>query len=76
MRVLILDAGLIEGWRDYALSDGTPAKITATFRTQPDGQGGEYGLDDEGQSIYHRPASSYYFDSIYHRWRRRPRSLN
>ena len=42
--VLILDRGLLDGWRPYTLPDGTPAKITRTFRTEPDGQGGEYSL--------------------------------
>src|SRR5512138_2645984 len=40
--VVILDLGLLKGWRDYTLADGTPAKITADFRTIPDGEGGEY----------------------------------
>lgn len=63
--VLILDGGLLKGWRDYTLPDGTPAKITATFRTEPDGAGGEYALDDDGRRVSHRPMSSYYFDPIY-----------
>src|SRR5512138_913680 len=29
--VVILDGGLLDGWRDYTLPDGTPAKITASF---------------------------------------------
>ncbi len=62
--VVILDGGLLDGWRDYTLPDGTPAKITASFRTEPDGEGGEYALDRGGRRTGHRPASSYYFDDI------------
>ncbi len=64
--VALLDAGLTQGWRDYTLADGTPARITGRFRTEPDGQGGEYALDDAGRRIWRRPASSYYFDRCYH----------
>jgi uroporphyrinogen decarboxylase len=63
--VVILDRGLLAGWRDYTLPDGTLAKICATFRTEPDGEGGEYALDESGRRVAHRPASSYYFDGIY-----------
>ena len=63
--VVILDRGLLAGWRDYRLPDGTPARICADFRTQPDGKGGEYGLDGSGRRAWHRPASSYYFDPLY-----------
>jgi uroporphyrinogen decarboxylase len=64
--VVILDQGLLAGWRDYTLPDSTPAKICADFRTEPDGAGGEYALDAAGRRIQHRPASSYYFDPIYY----------
>jgi uroporphyrinogen decarboxylase len=63
--VVILDEGLVAGWRPYSLPDGTPAKISADFRSEPDGEGGEYALDDTGQRTQHRPASSYYFDPVY-----------
>ncbi len=63
--VLILDGGLLAGWRDYRLPNGMPAKICADFITEPDGQGGEYALDDSGRRVSHRPASSYYFDTTY-----------
>jgi len=62
--VVILDLGLLRGWRDYQLPDGTPAKITASFLTEKDGAGGEYGLDDQGQRVSYRPADSFYFDNI------------
>lgn len=62
--VLILDRDLLDGWRDYTLPDGTPAKITASFVTQPDGEGGEYSLNRRGERDGHRPASGYYFDTI------------
>jgi uroporphyrinogen decarboxylase len=52
-------------WHNYALPDGTPAKIPSHFRTEPDGQGGEYHLDGAGRRTWHRPASSHYFDPIY-----------
>lgn len=62
--VVILDGGLLDGWRDYTLPDGTPAKISASFRTEPDGEGGEYSLDSAGRRYGHRPADSLYFDTI------------
>lgn len=62
--VVILDSGLLDGWRDYSLPDGTPAKITASFLTEPDGDGGEYSLSETGSRIHHRPAGSLYFDTI------------
>jgi uroporphyrinogen decarboxylase len=64
--VLILDLGLVQGWRNYLLPDGTPAKITSTFRTESDGEGGEYALDQDNRRAFHRPAASYYFDRVYH----------
>jgi uroporphyrinogen decarboxylase len=62
--VVILDSRLLNGWRDYNLPDGTLAKIPADFITEPDGEGGEYSLDEQGQRVGHRPAASFYFDSI------------
>lgn len=62
--VVILDGGLLEGWRDYVLPDGAPAKICANFLTEPDGEGGEYAVDWSGQRTAHRPACSFYFDGI------------
>jgi uroporphyrinogen decarboxylase len=63
--VVILDAGALSPWRDYNLFDGTPERINARFTTESDGRGGEYGLGRTGRRILHRPADSYYFDSIY-----------
>lgn len=63
--VVILDQGLLAGWRGYVLPDGTRAKICAEFRTEPDGAGGEYALDGSGRRAWHRPATSLYFDPIY-----------
>lgn len=63
--VVPLDAGLLVGWQPYTLPDGTPAKICADFRTEPDGEGGAYALDETGRRVSHRPADSYYFDAIY-----------
>jgi uroporphyrinogen decarboxylase len=62
--VVILDGGLLAGWREYTLPDGAPAKICADFLTAPDGEGGEYALDDQGRPTGHRPAASFYFDNI------------
>jgi uroporphyrinogen decarboxylase len=62
--VVILDGGLLEGWREYTLPDGTPAKISAGFRTEPDGGGGEYAVDARGRRTAHRPAASFYFDGV------------
>lgn len=63
--VLILDAGLIAGWKPYTMSDGRQAQISADFLTEADGEGGEYALDETGRRVMHRPASSFYFDGIY-----------
>jgi uroporphyrinogen decarboxylase len=64
--VVPLDSGLLQGWRDYTLPDGTKAKICVSFQTEPDGEGGEYALDDTGRRVAHRPAASLYFDGIYY----------
>lgn len=63
--VVILDTGALSKWQDYTLYDGTAAKIAAGFTTESDGQGGQYGLSRSGHRILHRPADSYYFDTIY-----------
>jgi uroporphyrinogen decarboxylase len=63
--VVILDQGLLAGWRGCALPDGTQAKICADFRTEHDEAGGEYALDASGRRAWHRPATSLYFDPIY-----------
>lgn len=62
--VVILDSGLLAGWRGYTLPDGTPAKISADFITEPDGEGGEYAVDPDGARYAHRPAASFYFDDV------------
>jgi uroporphyrinogen decarboxylase len=62
--VVILDGGLLDGWRPYTLPGGIPAKICKSFLTEPDGEGGEFSVDPEGFHIGHRPAASYYFDNI------------
>ncbi len=67
--VLILDRGLLDGWRPITLPDGTPAKISRSFRTEPDGAGGEYSLEGYGarrRRVGYRPPDSLYFDSLYH----------
>jgi uroporphyrinogen decarboxylase len=64
--VLILDRGLLDGWRPYTLPDGAPARITRTFRTEPDGRGGEYSLGRARRRVGYRPPDSLYFDSLYH----------
>jgi uroporphyrinogen decarboxylase len=63
--VVILDSGLLAGWRDYTLFNGRAAKIRADFFTEADGKGGEYALDAAGRRTFHRPASGCYFESIY-----------
>jgi uroporphyrinogen decarboxylase len=64
--VVPLDGGLLQGWRDYVLPNGTKAKICASFQTEPDGEGGEYALDGTGRRVAHRPAASLYFDEVFH----------
>jgi uroporphyrinogen decarboxylase len=63
--VLILDGGMLDGWRPYTLPDGTQAKICRGFRTVPDGLGGEFSLGRRGMRTGHRPADSLYFDGTY-----------
>jgi len=63
--VVILDQGLLNGWRDYRMMNDTPVKICANFITEPDGLGGEYALDQKGIRIRQRPPNGYYFDPIH-----------
>ncbi len=63
--VVILDQGALGPWQDYTLPDGTPAKIPADFESEPNGKGGLYWIQD-GIRASHMPASSFYFDTIYH----------
>jgi uroporphyrinogen decarboxylase len=64
--VLPLDIGMVVGWRDYTLPNGVRARICANFLTQDDGSGGEYAVDAQGNKLKYRPASSFYFDPIWH----------
>jgi len=61
--VVILDSGMLHGWRPYTLPDGTASQISANFRTEPDGEGGEFSLNSKGERNNHRPAASFYFDT-------------
>lgn len=63
--VVILDEGSLGPWKDYALPDGTAAKISADFESEPDGEGGVYWVQN-GVRVSHMPASGYYFDTVYH----------
>ncbi len=62
--VVILDGGMLDNWRPYILPDGTHAKICSSFLTEPDGEGGEYAVNEKGIRTAHRPSASLYFDSI------------
>lgn len=64
--VVILDGGLIQGWKPYTLPDGTSAKIRGNFLSESDGMGGEYALNVDGIRTHHRPQDCLYFDTIYH----------
>ena len=64
--VVLLDMGMVVGWRDCTLPNGVRAKICANFLTESDGRGGEYEVDVAGNKLKHRPASSFCFDPIYH----------
>jgi uroporphyrinogen decarboxylase len=63
--VVLLDEGLLQGWRDYTLMNGLPAKICKDFLTEPDGDGGEFCVGETGKKIRHRSHNSFYFDPIY-----------
>jgi uroporphyrinogen decarboxylase len=63
--VVILDRGALGPWQDGVLPDGTPVQLPADFKSEPDGEGGHYWIRD-GIRASHMPASSHYFDSIYH----------
>lgn len=63
---LPLDLGTVVGWRDWRLADGVRARICANFLTEDDGGGGEYHIGPDGTRLKHRPATSFYFDPIYH----------
>jgi uroporphyrinogen decarboxylase len=64
--VIPLDIGMAVGWRPYVLPNGVRAQICADFLTESDGAGGEYAIDARGNRVKHRPASSVYFDPIWH----------
>ncbi len=63
--VIPLDLGLLKGWQPWRLPDGTVAKLRGDFALEPDGRGGWYHVRG-GRKVAYMPASSYYFDSIYH----------
>jgi len=63
--VVILNDSLLGGWQPYRLPDGTPALTCANFRTEGDGHGGEYSLDEHGRRTWYRPPGGYYFDPVY-----------
>ncbi|MHB0874621.1 MAG: uroporphyrinogen decarboxylase family protein [Anaerolineae bacterium] len=63
--VVPLDLGTLKGWQPWTLPDGTAAVMRGDFTIEPDGEGGWYQMAD-GRRVGHKPATSYYFDTIYH----------
>ncbi|NPV07828.1 MAG: methyltransferase [Anaerolineae bacterium] len=63
--VVPLDLGTLKGWQPWVLPDGTQAQLVADFILEPDGEGGWYQVSG-GRRVSHKPAASYYFDTIYH----------
>lgn len=62
--VVPLDLGTLGGWQPWTLTDGTRTLLRGDFQIEPDGQGGWYNVSG-GRRVGHKPADSYYFDSIY-----------
>ena len=62
--VIPLDGALMGGWDNYTMPNGKTAKICEGFRTEPDGQGGDFLLSADGLRTHRRPARSFYFDPI------------
>jgi uroporphyrinogen decarboxylase len=63
--VVPLDLGTLKGWQPWVLADGTQAQLVGDFTLEPDGEGGWYHVSN-GRRVSHKPATSYYFDSVYH----------
>lgn len=62
---VLLNENIFGGWWPYTMPNGFPAKVCDWFRSEPDGQGGEYAIGSTGRRTWYRPASSYYFDPVY-----------
>ncbi len=62
--VVPLDLGTLVGWQPWTLADGTATLLRGDFQIEPDGQGGWYSMS-AGRRVGHKPADSYYFDTIY-----------
>ncbi len=62
--VVPLDLGTLGSWQPWTLADGTRTLLRGDFQIEPDGQGGWYNVSG-GRRVGHKPADSYYFDSVY-----------
>ncbi len=54
-----------EQWKDWTLSDGSPAKAPIDFHPEPDGKGGWVLRDEQGRVVRAMPAGGYYFDPVH-----------
>ena len=54
-------AGTPEEWNDWALPDGSPAKVPAWLKIEKDGDSW-FCVDDEGDRLAEMPKGSYFFD--------------
>ncbi len=52
-------------WKDFVLPDGSPAKIPASARLDPDGQGGWLAKSEDGTVIGAMPQGAFYLSQSY-----------
>ena len=52
-------------WKDFVLPDGAPAKIPASARLEPDGEGGWLAKSEDGTVIGTMPQGAFYLSQSY-----------
>ncbi|MFZ2052895.1 MAG: uroporphyrinogen decarboxylase family protein [Candidatus Aminicenantales bacterium] len=54
-----------EDWKDFILPDGSPAKIPAYVRVEPDGEGGYLARSEDGTIIGSMPKGTFYLNQTH-----------